>query len=548
MTPTTNALSRIVAALAVVCAAETAAAQPALETAFSFQARVLDAGAPADGSYDIEAALYDSPSGCCQVGSTLSLPGIWIADGSVTLELDFGALGDDAGWLEIRLRPAGGGAMTTLAPRFLLTSAPLATHALSAAEADAADDADLLEGQPASFYMEWSNHTGVPGDLADGDDDTAAALSCAAGQVAVWSAGAWTCGDDAGVRFSRTHVVAPVGDPAANGAALLAVMASIPTPTAAHEARLVKIEPGRYDLGSGYLQMKPWVDVEGSGQLTTVVASAVCDSTATLEMAADSALRSLTVENTCSDPTGVGFAIVSTKDRINIIDVTARATGPSDTSEGFALGGSDVVVRRITGIASGGTGYNWGVWFASLGGGTATDVSARATGGTHAYGAVLSGLDEVSNVDARAENATTEAIGATLHDPWFTHGVRAVANTAGSSIGLKIQIDGDCRPVAHVNARGDTALVVEVDAGFTATLDNLVLDGVTTGLDAKPYLGSGRVVLQNSTLSGATNTIVNSGLSISVAGSRLLGGPVSGTATCAGVSDETHTFYPSTCP
>ena len=46
--------------------------------------------------------------------------------------------------------------------------------------------------------LPWSNITGVPGDLADGDSDTLSGLSCLSGDVAKWSAaaGAWECAVD----------------------------------------------------------------------------------------------------------------------------------------------------------------------------------------------------------------------------------------------------------------------------------------------------------------------------------------------------------------
>ncbi|BAO43298.1 hypothetical protein [Thiolapillus brandeum] len=57
-------------------------------------------------------------------------------------------------------------------------------------------DADLLDGQHGSYYLSWSNFTGVPAGLSDGDDDTLGGLSCASGQVAKWNGGAWACAAD----------------------------------------------------------------------------------------------------------------------------------------------------------------------------------------------------------------------------------------------------------------------------------------------------------------------------------------------------------------
>lgn len=98
-------------------------------TGFTYQGRLMDEGLPADGSYDLEFKLYDAAAGGVQLGSTVSLAGIAAQDGRFTVELDFGlgaTFGGGARWLEIALRPAGGGAYTLLAPRQELTPAPSA--------------------------------------------------------------------------------------------------------------------------------------------------------------------------------------------------------------------------------------------------------------------------------------------------------------------------------------------------------------------------------------------------------------------------------------
>ncbi len=60
-------------------------------------------------------------------------------------------------------------------------------------------DADLLDGQDSSHYLDWSNFMNVPADLLDGDADTLAGLSCAAGEVVKWTGSTWACAvDDTG--------------------------------------------------------------------------------------------------------------------------------------------------------------------------------------------------------------------------------------------------------------------------------------------------------------------------------------------------------------
>jgi hypothetical protein len=113
--------------LAALGLATGASAAP-VGTGFTYQGRLMDEGLPADGSYDLQFKLYDAAAGGLQLGSTVALAGIAAQDGRFTVELDFGtaAFGGGARWLEISLRPAGGGGYTLLSPRQELTPSPYA--------------------------------------------------------------------------------------------------------------------------------------------------------------------------------------------------------------------------------------------------------------------------------------------------------------------------------------------------------------------------------------------------------------------------------------
>ncbi len=68
-------------------------------------------------------------------------------------------------------------------------------------------DADLLDGQQGSFFLDWGNLTSVPAGFADDvDNDVLGGLSCASGQIAKWNGSAWTCAadDGAGTAWSLT--------------------------------------------------------------------------------------------------------------------------------------------------------------------------------------------------------------------------------------------------------------------------------------------------------------------------------------------------------
>lgn len=69
----------------------------------------------------------------------------------------------------------------------------------------------------------------------------------------------------------QTIYVHPVpGDHTASGTALLNALAGI-TNASATKRYVIKLEPGIFDLGSTRLIMKPYVDIEGSGQEASVI-------------------------------------------------------------------------------------------------------------------------------------------------------------------------------------------------------------------------------------------------------------------------------------
>jgi hypothetical protein len=97
-------------------------------TGFTYQGYLDNNGSAASGTYDFEFSLYDEAIAGLQIGSTVTLNNILVQNGLFTVELDFGtaAFGQNARFLAISVRPAGGGAFTVLSPRQELTPAPYA--------------------------------------------------------------------------------------------------------------------------------------------------------------------------------------------------------------------------------------------------------------------------------------------------------------------------------------------------------------------------------------------------------------------------------------
>jgi hypothetical protein len=194
---------------------------------------------------------------------------------------------------------------------------------------------------------------------------------------------------DFAAAYERTVVVSPVGTDAENGTALLDAITNI-TAASASKPYLLHIEPATYDLGDGSLGMKEWVDIEGSGELNTVITSGVtnqegCDdqSTGTVIGANNAEMRFLTVRNT-----GVGecqIAISNNSASPRLTHLTAQSTGEGGTDNIAVLNSSSssTIMIGVTATASGATQRNTGV-LNSLSSPTMIDVTATASGSSAA--------------------------------------------------------------------------------------------------------------------------------------------------------------------
>src|SRR5262245_19460852 len=137
----------------LLLAALPAAAQP-IGTAFTYQGRLTDGATPPNANYDFEFLLFDQASGGAQQGPTVIRNAVVVADGLFTVSLDFGAVFAGAKrWLEVRVRPAGGGAFTTLSPRQDLTPSPNAVFSSVVPWTG-------VSGKPAGFADDIDNDSG----------------------------------------------------------------------------------------------------------------------------------------------------------------------------------------------------------------------------------------------------------------------------------------------------------------------------------------------------------------------------------------------------
>jgi len=121
---------------------------------------------------------------------------------------------------------------------------------------------------------------------------------------------------------------------------------------------LIKIMPGIYDIGSNSVNMKSYVDIEGSGEDTTIIKGNVDSETSGVVNGANAYLRFLTVQNY---GTGTWAIAVRTTTNLRMTEMEADVTGSAVNRAALyvnATSGSPVIMNKVTlsvYAASGGT-------------------------------------------------------------------------------------------------------------------------------------------------------------------------------------------------
>jgi hypothetical protein len=122
-----------VAASLVAAAAFRGAGQP-LDSTFTYQGQLRNAGQLVNGNVDVRFTLWDSDVGGTQIGNANSFTNYPLTDGRFALGLNFGtgAFNGDQRWVQVEFRnPAGTGQYLTLAPRDKILATPYALYALN---------------------------------------------------------------------------------------------------------------------------------------------------------------------------------------------------------------------------------------------------------------------------------------------------------------------------------------------------------------------------------------------------------------------------------
>lgn len=325
----------------------------------------------------------------------------------------------------------------------------------------------------------------------------------------------------------QTVYVHPVpGDAGASGTQLANALAGI-TNASATKRYVVKVEPGIYDVGSTGLQMKDYVDIEGSGQQATVIKG-----------------------TGNSNPGAAG--VVKGAASAEIRDLQVVADGSEDVTIGILLpNGADTSIRDVT-VAVSGTKSNWGIRNLSNTSSSIEGVTITTTGGTVGYGI---GNRFVDTHPAIKRTVITVTGGSSMR-----YGISATSgadlpelrdvqiDVSGGSTSYGVNVD------SLVGGNGLTLRITSSsikaeDVGVFSNTEELWVEHSQVRATDTSGVGieASTAVIDNSIIEGAGNTVI--AFYAQIAATRLGGGAVSASlATCAGVSDESFTFYASTCP
>ncbi|XXF79482.1 hypothetical protein P2318_06935 [Myxococcaceae bacterium GXIMD 01537] len=332
-------------------------------------------------------------------------------------------------------------------------------------------------------------------------------------------------GSGGGTSYARIKVVSPTDDPARNGEMLRSVLGDMAQ--AGPDSRwLIHLEPGTYDLGAAALEMKPYVDIQGSGErLTTVRLSG-----APLVGGNDAELRLLTVESVTAGATQV-VAIFNEQPRFRVRDVTAVARGGINSTIAYRDQAVGATVERLHAVARSTNSTSDTVGYQCLGcASELVGVVAEAQGGNRTFGMELnlSGLDTSKGIPQLRE-VTAMGSGADVNQ-----GI-AVSNGPARLVRVRAQASGSIATGLLVSTAKVTVHDSQLEARDATEARGLWAD---VGAD-----GASLVEVHGTKMLGGTASVWRGpGISVRVAHSQLAGGkPISagsGTLTCFAVYND----------
>jgi len=179
-------------------------------TAFTYQGWLMDSNSPADGLYDFEFKIFDSPDPVSAVLlESIDINDLDVIDGQFALELDFGSgvFDGDSRWLETTVMHADGSDPCILRPRIKVTPVPYALHTRGLL-VDDAGNVGIGTNNPNS-KLEVTGASGAPIISVTNTGNGSGVYAWSQDGFGLWADSASTDSDSAGVygRGSYGHGV-----------------------------------------------------------------------------------------------------------------------------------------------------------------------------------------------------------------------------------------------------------------------------------------------------------------------------------------------------
>jgi hypothetical protein len=301
-------------------------------------------------------------------------------------------------------------------------------------------------------------------------------------------------------------------------------------------------------MGTSSLPLKPYIDVEGSGELTTTIRSN--GAAGTVIGAGPCELRLLTVENVGGSGDAYALQASSSCSEMHFDRAIFRALNGTSLTRAVSINGNctGAIFRSVTAIATGGS-TTLGISFESAGAQPLLEnVEIFASGGSNAnQGLYLPSGGTVLRTNVRVEGKGLEGVVLAGGSPYL-NGLRVEAITEAGSSGQALRVSatgGAGAPQATIENSSfvvsgpgsNLGITTYLDGGTTAIRRTTIVAG--TGIYTSS--GTGTFNVDASTIVGSSSTINLSGSCVAHVGvSQLSGGPVSGSVTCVGVYDGNY--------
>jgi hypothetical protein len=258
---------------------------------------------------------------------------------------------------------------------------------------------------------------------------------------------------------------------------------------------LVKIMPGVYSIGAGSVQMKEYVDIEGSGENVTKITGTV----------------------STSYPTSAYLGVVMGANNAELRSLTIENAGPGSLPMSIAIfnGNTSPKISNVTVLSTNGGNWSIGIWNDQLASPTMTNLTISALGANvcqciaNAYGTPT------------LRNSTLLAVGTAGEIYGIYNGSTGAARISDTTIIVR---GGTVRSMGIHNSWDSAPVLTNVTISAPDAIGQAMWNyGVSNAT----------ITIDRCTLEGGANSIANQGDNVKIGASKLIG-PVAGTVACVG--------------